>query len=270
MNSNQLYRALVVDDEPLVRQATMRSLSRAGFVCDAARDGAEADELVGQQRYDLVLTDLRMPGVNGHQLVVSLLAMANRPAVVVLTGVAEPKIAADLKTRGVDEILFKPLEYDELARRVLTIVRERAKLKTVAVDTPVVAPVEQTAETDVTREPETTPEESVVLEAQVARATGELRKPPADFDAFARASGNGFNAKALANAVESNPGFVVEVLRLTNSMLYTSNKSTAELKNSMESLERRATLRSVAIFAGGAVLGWLFSLISAAAIAWRS
>jgi hypothetical protein len=107
-----------------------------------------------------------------------------------------------------------------------------------------------------------------VLASQVAHAAGELRKPPADFDAFARASRNGFNATVLAKAVESNPSFAVDVLRLTNSMLYSSNKSAAELKNSIAAIERSATVRSVMIFAGGAVLGWLLSWFGAAAWRW--
>lgn len=117
MNQRPTFRALVVDDEPMVRMATMRALARENFSCDAAHNGREALELVRQTRYELVVTDLRMPESNGHALAAELLARADRPAVAVLTGVIEPKLARDLALRGVDEVLFKPVDYSLMAAK---------------------------------------------------------------------------------------------------------------------------------------------------------
>ena len=91
------YRALVVDDEPMVRQLTMRALAREGFACEPAADGQEALQLVQQARYALVVTDLRMSGMNGHALATRLLALPHRPVVAVLTGVTEPKLADEAR-----------------------------------------------------------------------------------------------------------------------------------------------------------------------------
>lgn len=124
----QQYRALVVDDEPAVRMITMRELSRTGFTCDAARDGLHAKELLADSRYDAVVTDLRMPEMNGHALAVDLLTLPSRPVVVVLTGVTEPRLAKDLIARGVDDILFKPIDQSILASKVRALVERRAAL----------------------------------------------------------------------------------------------------------------------------------------------
>src|SRR6476660_981095 len=59
-----------------------------------------------------------MPHSNGHSLAVSLLAEPNPPTVVILTGLTEPKLARDLLARGVRDVVFKPVNYFELAERL--------------------------------------------------------------------------------------------------------------------------------------------------------
>lgn len=118
-------RALVVDDEPLVRQLTMRALAEEGFRCDPATDGAEALMMIGETNYDLVVTDLRMPVAHGHGLAVSLLESDDRPVLVVLTGILEPRIAKDLLARGVDDIVFKPVDYGLFALKVSALVKRK-------------------------------------------------------------------------------------------------------------------------------------------------
>ncbi|HEX4145723.1 MAG TPA: response regulator [Pirellulales bacterium] len=122
------YRALVVEDDPALRMLTIRELSHRGFDCDPACDGLQARELVASRYYDVVVTDLRMPEVNGHRLAVELLTRENRPAVVILTGVTEPKITKDLIARGVDDIIFKPVDQGFLAAKVLALIERRAPL----------------------------------------------------------------------------------------------------------------------------------------------
>lgn len=107
--------ALVVDDDPVARQIVIRTLAKAGFVCDTAIDGAQARQCLTSNRYDLLVTDLQMPHVNGHALCVELLEKSPRPAIVVLTGVLEPRLAQDLLKRGVDKVLFKPIDCEALA-----------------------------------------------------------------------------------------------------------------------------------------------------------
>ncbi|HTU25573.1 MAG TPA: response regulator [Pirellulales bacterium] len=125
MSENPL-RVLVVDDEHALRMLMVRALSERGFECDAARDGEQALLLVSADHFDAVVTDLRMPTMNGHSLVVELLNRANPPVIVVLTGVTEPKLAKDLIARGVDDIIFKPIEPTVLAAKMRALVDRRA------------------------------------------------------------------------------------------------------------------------------------------------
>jgi CheY-like chemotaxis protein len=123
------FRALVVDDELQVRHITARALSRCGFECELACDGKEALSLIRDGNFDLVVTDLRMPDVNGHRLATELLLLEDRPVISVLTGIEEPKLAKDLVARGVDRICYKPVDYLEFASDLLSIVEQRMSAK---------------------------------------------------------------------------------------------------------------------------------------------
>ena len=125
---DDFYRAVVVDDEAQIRQLTMRALTAEGFRCHAAVDGAEALRMAEENHYDWVVTDLRMPNAHGHALAANLLARPDRPAIMVLTGLLEPQLARDLLARGVDDIVFKPIDYNLFAIKANTLVR-RAKAK---------------------------------------------------------------------------------------------------------------------------------------------
>jgi CheY-like chemotaxis protein len=119
------YRALIVDDEYQVRYATARALGRVGFDCQLANDGRHALEFLRQAKFDLVVTDLKMPEVNGHKLATALLNLERPPAISVLTGVVEPKLAKDLTARGVERVFFKPVDYAEFASDLLALVERR-------------------------------------------------------------------------------------------------------------------------------------------------
>ena len=119
------YRALVVDDEKILRQSAILAMEREGFRCDEAADGESAMAMLDQNVYDCIITDLRMPYKHGHQLAVELLERPNCPVIVVVTGIIEPKLAKDLILRGVQDIVFKPANYGLMAAKVRAFVVRR-------------------------------------------------------------------------------------------------------------------------------------------------
>lgn len=142
----QSRKVLIVDDELILRQATARFFNRAGFECDLASDGSHALELLSGRQYDLVITDLRMPSMHGHSLCVELLERRDRPVIIVVTGVVEPKLERDLRARGVDEIAFKPVDFDWLLHRADKLLVERAKAEAPskpAAESPSAGPLEK-------------------------------------------------------------------------------------------------------------------------------
>jgi len=112
------WRALVVDDEPPLRMLVSRSLKIQQIACDQAEDGAAALIKLDENPYDILITDLRMPNRHGHSLCQAILERQDRPLVVVITGLAEPRLVADLKARGVDAIFQKPIDFPSFGGKI--------------------------------------------------------------------------------------------------------------------------------------------------------
>ena len=119
----------MVDDEALVRKLTIRALSREGFSCDAAADGVEAKRMLNSNQYDVVVTDLRMPNHHGYALAMDLLALENRPVLVVLTGICDARLVQELIGWGVDYFEIKPVRYEFFATKVRAIVDRRSGVR---------------------------------------------------------------------------------------------------------------------------------------------
>ena len=116
-------RILVVDDESLPRQSLTDLLRRKGITVDAAQDGAEALRLFLAAPYPMVISDLRMPNVDGLALLQEVKARAPRTFFVLLTGFGTVESAVAALKAGADDFLEKPvsaLRLQRLLERALT------------------------------------------------------------------------------------------------------------------------------------------------------
>lgn len=104
---------LIVDDERNTREALVRYL-RNRFQVTAADDGAEAIELLKHNDYDLVLTDLRMPGADGMSVLEAARAKASRPACILLTAYGSISDAVKAVKNGAFDFVPKPIKLDKL------------------------------------------------------------------------------------------------------------------------------------------------------------
>jgi len=111
-------RALVVDDEPRLRELLVRVLEREGFECRAAADGAEALATLDGWPAPLVLSDLRMPVVDGVELLRRVRARHPDAAVVIVTAVGDVETAVRCLGLGAADYLTKPFHLDEVRARV--------------------------------------------------------------------------------------------------------------------------------------------------------
>ena len=100
---------LVVDDEPLVRFAIARSLKQEGYDAIEAADGQEALDLLANRRFDLVLTDLKMPKVDGADLVAQIRANWPEIPVILMSSYLSEK-GRKLVSAGSAEFLQKPID----------------------------------------------------------------------------------------------------------------------------------------------------------------
>ncbi|MDX9723445.1 MAG: response regulator [Myxococcota bacterium] len=108
-------RVLVIDDEPDMLQMLSFMLGLDGFEITAASSGAEALEVVRREDFDLVLTDLRMPGMDGLTLINALKQLAPQLRVIVATGYATAETSAQCAASGAYALIKKPFELTELS-----------------------------------------------------------------------------------------------------------------------------------------------------------
>ena len=109
-------RVLVVDDEEVVRLGYRRVLSADGFRVMAAGDGREALDLMGGDRFDVVLMDMRMPGMDGIELLRAIKDQWPESEVVVVTGYPSIETAKEAVKLGAYDYLAKPLVPEEVLR----------------------------------------------------------------------------------------------------------------------------------------------------------
>ena len=107
-------RVLVVDDESSIRSLIIRLLDQCGFKCDEAENGQTALSRVRTGEYDLVITDLKMPKMNGWDFITQAKALKPNLWIVVVSQVDMPKLEAMLYQKGVAGFLEKPFENDVL------------------------------------------------------------------------------------------------------------------------------------------------------------
>lgn len=117
-------RILLVDDEPNMVRTLTRILDRKGYRVDTAGNGAEALQLLAERAYDLVITDLNMPVLDGMGLLREMNGRGSQPATIVLTGHGTITSAVEAMKLGAGDYLIKPCHPDELifvAERVLEL-----------------------------------------------------------------------------------------------------------------------------------------------------
>jgi DNA-binding NtrC family response regulator len=103
-----IQRILVVDDDALSREFLVEAVSALGYEPIAARSGAEALERIASDKPDLVLTDLRMPGMNGVELVQRLQSEARGLPSVLITAHGTIELAVQAMKDGASDVLLKP------------------------------------------------------------------------------------------------------------------------------------------------------------------
>lgn len=122
------FHALVVDDEAIARGMVVFALLNQGFTCDVATDGEKAKVLLEVGHYDLLVTDLQMPYMDGYALAREALRGDAPPKVIVHTVDQDPGTVKALIARGVDDVISKPTDYAVFAAKARGIV-ERHRIE---------------------------------------------------------------------------------------------------------------------------------------------
>lgn len=115
------YKVLVVEDEQVIRTALRRLLERHGYLVSEAGSVKEALELLASDTFDIVISDLRLPGAPGTDLI-----KATRSPVLIMTSYSSLRSAIDSMKLGAVDYIPKPFEHEEMLQTVERIIKDNA------------------------------------------------------------------------------------------------------------------------------------------------
>jgi CheY-like chemotaxis protein len=130
-------KVLVVDDDPVVGKSFNRVLSGKGYVVVTAADGYDALHKLQSETYDVVFTDLRMPGMNGLEVAERVKARQPWTPVVIVTGYGSGTSEARARAAGVSGFLHKPLSPEMIEESTARALEAEAPAPTATVEAPV-------------------------------------------------------------------------------------------------------------------------------------
>lgn len=125
MNEIQKARVLLVDDEERFRATTSRLLGVRGFHVGQAASGPEALEELERNPYDVVILDVRMPGMSGVETLGEIKRRQPAVEVLILTGHASVDTAVEIMRLGGADYLLKPCSMDELVNKIEAALERR-------------------------------------------------------------------------------------------------------------------------------------------------
>ncbi len=112
--TQEICRLLVVDDEAIVGKRLKQVFSKIGFEIETYTEAAPAMNAMAEKPFDVVVTDLKMEGMDGMEVLRRVRSMNPRTQVIIITGYASPETAELAQEQGVFEFLAKPFRLDEL------------------------------------------------------------------------------------------------------------------------------------------------------------
>ena len=120
-----MEKILVVDDEQSLRDVLSIMLKRAGYAVTSVADGEEAIEYVNKEIFDLVITDLRMPKVDGMEVLKAVKSASPETVVLIITAFATADSAVEAMKQGAYDYLTKPFQVDEVQLIVRNALEKR-------------------------------------------------------------------------------------------------------------------------------------------------
>lgn len=123
------YRVMVVDDELAMRESLAGWLEKEGYAVECAADGNQALEIMGRSRQDLLLVDIKMPGMDGLELLQKIKADYPETLAVMITAYGSIETAVQAMKHGAEDYLLKPFDPELLMMLMRKLVRHQSLLK---------------------------------------------------------------------------------------------------------------------------------------------
>ena len=118
---------LVVDDEENAREGLSKILSKEGHNVETASNGREAIESIRKTSFDLVITDMRMPQMDGFEVLREIKRLDQNIGVIMITAFGEVESYLEAMNLGAFEYINKPVRVNELKRVIAKVLEERRR-----------------------------------------------------------------------------------------------------------------------------------------------
>ena len=125
MMDENAIRVLIADDEDSLRSTIAAWLGDEGFVVQQAADGLEAIKLVQSNDFDIALLDIKMPGVNGLEVLRFVRKNSPTTDVIMMTAMSDVNMAVEAMKLGSKEYLTKPVDLDQLVPQLRMLISKR-------------------------------------------------------------------------------------------------------------------------------------------------
>ena len=111
-------KILIADDERTIRETVSMILNEEGYDTDAVPNGKEALELLEAKNYDILITDIKMPEMDGMELINQSFKICPQTSVIIITAHGSIESAIDALRKGAFDYILKPFDFDDLLLRV--------------------------------------------------------------------------------------------------------------------------------------------------------
>ncbi len=111
-------KILVVDDEEIIRESLSFVLKKEGYIVEEAENGNSAYDKIVADSFDVVITDLEMPGMKGIQLVEEIQKLNIQTSVIIITAYGSLDTAISALRNGASDYILKPIEFDEILIKI--------------------------------------------------------------------------------------------------------------------------------------------------------
>jgi two-component system, cell cycle response regulator len=117
-------KILIVDDDPYLRETLVKLLQKMGFASQSVSNGNDALEALGDNNYTILITDMKMPGMDGLDLIKKIQESSDI-STIAMTGYAEGYTYVDVINAGANDFIKKPFGVEELEAKIRRIITER-------------------------------------------------------------------------------------------------------------------------------------------------
>jgi DNA-binding NtrC family response regulator len=115
---------MVLDDEEIVGKRLKTALEKSNYEVEIFQDSREAVARIEEKEFDIVVTDVRMEGIGGMEVLEHVLEKSTRTKVILITGYATVEVAREALTRGAFDFIAKPFKPDALREVIVKAVKE--------------------------------------------------------------------------------------------------------------------------------------------------